>query len=192
MMRVEEVPPRVFLGHKDEVLSLSFFGYQTSLRRCSRTPNMPDAAPSYVPSEVDLKLRLGIFRLLQAKYHPRFGARSKFLSAAIVNWALLETPGNEEAQAFWEANRDLVEEEAKNLYIDPVPALALSILYSFTLIRLGPKQPEVSMGIVERATDLNIVILSAKEIHPTDDAMQFLAFIDSYASSLLEPPRAYD
>jgi|HubBroStandDraft_6_1064221.scaffolds.fasta_scaffold437653_1 hypothetical protein len=147
---------------------------------------MPNGEPSYVPSEVDLKLRLGIFRLLEKKYRPQFGSRSKFLSAGVVNWALLETPSNEEGQAFWEANKGLIEGEAKNLHLDPVPALALSILYSFTLIRLGPKQPGVSMGIVERATELNIAILSAKEIHPTDDAMQFLAFIDNYASSLLE------
>jgi hypothetical protein len=72
------------------------------------------------------------------------------------------------------------------LHLDPTLALALSILYTLTLIRLGPKHPERSMDMVERATELNIVILSAKEIYPTDDATQFLAFIDRYATNLLE------
>lgn len=138
-----------------------------------------------VPSEIDLKLRLGTFRLLDAKYRPHFGNESKFLCAGIFNWALLEPPGNEEAKSFSETNKCLIEREAMSLYLDADLALALSILYTFKLIRLGPKHPEKSMEVVERATELNIVILSAKEIYPTDDAMLFLAFIDQYASNLL-------
>jgi len=138
-----------------------------------------------VPSEIDLKLRLGIFRLLDKKYHHQFGNQSKFLCAGIFNWVLSEPPGNEEAKSFSETNKYLIEREAMRLNLDPDLALAFSILYSFTLIRLGPKHPERSMEVVERATELNIVILSAKEIYPTDDAMQFLAFIDQYATNLL-------
>ena len=138
-----------------------------------------------VPSEIDLKLRLGIFRLLNAKYRPHFGDQSKFLCAGVFNWALSEPPGNEEAKSFSEANKYLIEREATSLYLDPDLALALSILYTFTLIRLGPKHPELSMEIAERATELNILIPSAKEICPTDDATKFLAFIDKYATTLL-------
>lgn len=84
--------------------------------------------PSYVPSEIDLKLRLGISRLLYTKYRPHYGDQSKFLCAGIVNWVLVEPPGNEAAQTFVETNRSLIERESMNLHLDPKLALALSSL----------------------------------------------------------------
>jgi hypothetical protein len=141
--------------------------------------------PIFVPSEVDLKLRLGICRLLDAKYRPHFGSQSKFLCAGIVNWVFLESPDNEEAKKFLEINQGLVEQEAKNLHLDADLALALSVLYTFMLIRLGPKDPERSSALVERATEVNIVIHSTQELYPGADAFQFLAFVDDFADRLL-------
>jgi hypothetical protein len=138
-----------------------------------------------VPSEVDLKLRLGIFRVLEAKYRSRFGDQCKFLCAGIMNWALLELPGNEVATKYLDTNRQLIEQEAMCLHRDRDLALAFSILYSLSLIRLGPRDPDLSMNIVDRATELNIVILSAKDICPTDNALEFLSFVDQYANRLL-------
>jgi hypothetical protein len=146
---------------------------------------MTKSRSSCVPSEVDLKLRLGICRLLERKYSPRFGSRSKFLTAGVVNWIMLEPPGNDETAKFLETNETLVRREAENLHLDADVALAISVLYTFSLIWLGPTNPERSKNIVERATDLNILIQSAKELYPTDDAAQFLAFIDEYADRLL-------
>ena len=146
---------------------------------------MPDNQPSCVPSEVDAKLRIGIFRMLEAKYRPCFGARSKFLSAAVFNRAFLEPPGNEEAKRFLEASEGLIKEEASGLHLDASLRMALSVLYTFTLVRLGPKDPERTMALVERATDLNIPIFTTQELYPTDDAAQFLALVDEYADRLL-------
>jgi len=138
-----------------------------------------------VPSDVDLKLRLGLFRLLQRKYHPTIGEESKFLAAAIVNWALAEVPGNEEAKMFSEANSSRIQEEAERIHLDIKVAGALSILYTFTLIRLGPTDPDMSLSLVERAAALHIWILSSHDVCPTHNALEFLAFVDEYANSLL-------
>jgi hypothetical protein len=146
---------------------------------------MSDDETRLVPSDVDLKLRLAIFRLLDTKYRPHFGTQSKFLCAGIFNWAFREEPVKEDARDFLEKNKDLIVQEAMSLHLDRELNLAFSILYAFTLIRLGPKHPERSLDLVERGTELNIVILSEKEICPTDDAIQFLAFIDKYADRLL-------
>ena len=141
--------------------------------------------PICPPSEIDLKLRLGIFRLLQRKYHPLYGDQSKFLVAGIVNWALAESPDHKEAKEYQEANARLVEEEAGKMHQDVKLAGALSVLYTFTLIWLGPTNPEKSMMLVDRATEMNILIPSARELCPTDNAIQFLSFIDEYAEHLL-------
>jgi hypothetical protein len=105
---------------------------------------MPDNRPVYLASDVDLKLRLGIFRLLNAKYRPSFGDQSKFLCAGMLNCILLEPPGNEDASSFLEMNKDLIEREATTLSLDPKLSLAISLLYTLALIRLGPKNPERS------------------------------------------------
>ena len=123
--------------------------------------------------------------MLDTKYRPHVGNQSKFLCAGIFNWAFREAPANEDASNFLEKNKGLIVEEAMSLHLDRELNLAFSILYAFTLIQLGPKHPEQSLDLVERVTELNIAILSAKEICPTDDAVQFLAFIDTYANHLL-------
>jgi hypothetical protein len=147
---------------------------------------MGENRPMYDPAGIDAKLRIGIFRLLDGKYRPRFGNQSKFFCAAIFNHALSEPPGNDEAKAFLKSNERLIEQEAGNLCLDQHMAAALSILYTFTLIRIGPTDPERSMTIVERATKLNIAIRSTEELYPTTDAIQFLAFLDEFASRLLD------
>jgi hypothetical protein len=148
---------------------------------------MADGEASLVPSEIDLKLRIGIFRLLDIKYRSQFGNQSNFLCAGILNWALLEAPGNAEAERFLEDNRSLIEREAMKICLDSDLSLAVSILYTFTLIRLGPNDSERSMSLADRATELSIAIHQSEELYPTDDAVQFLTFIDEYASRLLGP-----
>src|SRR5258708_31697592 len=91
------------------------------------------------PSEVDCKLRVGIFKLLTEKYKQKHGDRTKFICAAIMNLALLEPAGNDEAQLFLEDNHSVIEDEARKLCDDPKLSLAFAILYCFTLIRIGPK-----------------------------------------------------
>jgi len=149
--------------------------------------NHAENRPICLPSEVDLKLRLGICRILEKKYHPIFGNQSKFLVAGLVNWALCDSPRSEEAKKFLETN-NLIEEEASKLHLDARVSAALSVLYTFTLIWLGTTDPEKSAQLVDRATDLNILFLSAKELCPTDDAIHFLAVLDEYANGPLEGP----
>jgi hypothetical protein len=146
---------------------------------------MPGDEPTLAPSEIDLKLRLGIFRLLNARYRPQFGDQTKFLCAGIFNWALVEPPGNDEAKRFLEANGSLIQREAMNLAADPNLALAFSVLYTFTLILLGPNDPERTMSLADRATELRIAIRSTEDLYPGADAIQFLAFLNEYASKLL-------
>ena len=146
----------------------------------------PDDQYLSTPSEVDLKLRLGICQLLERKYRPIMGNRSKFLSAGLVNWALCDVPENEEAKQFVETNQILIEQEAGNLYRNQTISCALSTLYTFTLIWLGPTNPEKSLKIVERASQLNIMIFSAKDLCPTQDAAEFLTFLDRFADGILQ------
>jgi hypothetical protein len=145
--------------------------------------------PVYLADEVDWKLRLGIFRLLGEKYRASWGDQSKFLCGGILNWILLESASNEDGKAFFEVNKNLIEQEAMTLHIDPELDTALSILYTFTLIRLGPNAPERSMSLADRASELNICIRSQEEVCPTSDVMVFLSAIDQYASELLRPAK---
>jgi hypothetical protein len=145
--------------------------------------------PVYLADEVDWKLRVGIFRLLGEKYRPSWGDQSKFLCAGILNWILLESASNDDGKAFFEVNKHLIEQKAMTLHTDPELATALSILYTFTLIRLGPNAPERSMSLANRASELNIWIRSQEEVCPTADVMVFLSTIDQYASELLRPAK---
>lgn len=153
---------------------------------------MSDDEPTYLPSEVDLKLRLGIFRLLDAKYRPSFGDQSKFLCVGIMNGLLLEPPSNEDARRFSEVNKGLIEQESMTLHLDPRLSRAISFLYMLTLIRLGTNSPERSGNLAERASELSIVMLSTDEvcqprgISVVEDATELLAVVDQYASELLE------
>jgi len=148
--------------------------------------NRAENRPICTPSEVDLKLRLGICRILEKKYHPILRNQSKFLVARLGLFAIRRR--SEEAKRFLETNNNLIEEEAAKLHLDARVSGALSVLYTFTLIWLGTTDPEKSAKLVDRATDLNILFLSAKELCPTDDAIHFLAVLDEYANGLLEGP----
>ena len=143
----------------------------------------------HLADEVERKLRLGIFRLLGEKYRPSWGDQSKFICAGMLNWILLELASNEDGKAFFEANKNVIEQEAMTLHMDSKLATALSILYTFTLIRLGPKAPERSMRLADRASELNIHIRAQEEVCATADVMVFLSAIGEYASELLKPAK---
>jgi hypothetical protein len=119
-------------------------------------------------------------------YSTAFGDQTKFLCAAILNHALVEQPGNDEAKQFSQANSSLIEEEAQKISADPDLARAFSILYSFLLIRIGPKNPAKSTILTMQASNLDLFIRSAREICPTDNALKFLMFLDQYAESLFK------
>ena len=152
---------------------------------------MPDQQPVLLASAIDLKLRFGIFCLLNAKYRPAWGRNdSRFLCAAILNSILLEPPGNEDARVFLERNKELVEREALTISTDSKLSLAVALIYTLTLGRLGPKDWERSSNLADRASQLNIVILSTDDVcqphgkSVKEDAMEFLSVIDQYASEL--------
>jgi hypothetical protein len=147
----------------------------------------PDDHYFCTPTEVDLKLRLGIERLLLKKYLPLLGSQANLLAAGLVNWTLCDSPETSEAKMFAHTNADMIEQEATKLHQDPKLRHAFSVLYAFTLIWLGPTNPDKSARLVDRASELNILILSAKEICAAADPFQFLTFIDKYANEVLLP-----
>ncbi len=144
-----------------------------------------------LPSEVDLKLRLAIIRLLDDKYRSSWGNQSKFLSAAILNSVVLEPPSNEDARVFCETHRNFIEEEAGKLHLDVELSTAVALIYCLTLVRLGPKDPDRTFNLATRAAELNIVIPSTADVcapggrSVENDAIDFLVTVDQYASRLL-------
>lgn len=75
-------------------------------------------------------LRAGIFARLRKKYTTRFGEESHFLSAAVLNEAVVEEPANSQARVFRAKNQALIVNEAMNKHLDADLALGLSYLYA--------------------------------------------------------------
>jgi hypothetical protein len=157
-------------------------GDERMSRWFSRTPDL---------AEIDMKLRLGIFGLLVARFQPSWGDRSKLLGAAILNWALVESPTNDEAELFFRENAEEIKQEAMNCGFDPTLSTALGFLYTLTLVRLGRKAPERSTGLADRASELGIIIPDTSDIckprgrSVEKDAKEFLRVLDEWASELL-------
>lgn len=142
-------------------------------------------SPVPIPSEVNSKLRLGILRKLRARYGPYFGEETESLCEGLISFALAEPATTEARASYLEAEKCLIEQQAVAFYQDPDLALAFSILYSFTLVQLGPKFPERSAQLANRAFDLHLILRTTKEICPTDDPFEFLQFVNNYAEGLL-------
>jgi hypothetical protein len=147
---------------------------------------MSDMEFGVLPSEVNSMLRLGIFKKLHAKYKPHFEEQTKYLCASIINYALAEKASNGEAQRYMDDNGCLITQQAVTLHNDIELAMAFSVLYSFTLVQLGPKNPERTFELAERAGRLHILLRTTDEIYPTNDAMAFLHFVRKYAEELIK------
>jgi hypothetical protein len=148
--------------------------------------HQPAADLGALPSEVAFLLQLGIFKKLNNRYVPYFGNDSPLLSVAIVNFLLVEEPGNEDALRYKTANQVLIEQQAQLVSSDPDLSFALSVLCSFTLVQLGPKHPDRSNAIESRASQAGIVLRTTNELYPTDDGLEFLKRVREYASDLLK------
>jgi len=142
-------------------------------------------SPVPIPSEVNSKLRLGILHKLRARYGSYFGSETEHLCEGLISFALAEPATDQEAAAYFETESCLIEQQVASFYQDPDLALAFSILYSFTLVQLGPKSPERSEQLANRAFDLHLILRTTKEICPTDDPFEFLQFVNNYAEGLL-------
>jgi hypothetical protein len=110
------------------------------------------------------KLRIAIFARLLLKYADREEVERKFLAAAVFNEAILEPPGNKEAERYLARNRDLVTTEALKLTEDQELAEALSYLYAaqvlFYVYLTQRPVSEESMSLAERASELGLYVPS--------------------------------
>jgi hypothetical protein len=116
---------------------------------------------------------------------PYFGEETELLCEGLISFALAEPAITQETASYFETEKCLIEQQAASFYQDPDLALAFSILYSFTLVQLGPKFPERSTQLANRAFDLHLILRTTKEICPTDDPFEFLQFVNNYAEDLL-------
>jgi hypothetical protein len=113
------------------------------------------------------RLRLGIFYHLVREFisnHDQSDA--ELLSAAVVNMALVETPGNEVARAFRQEHIELIEAECSRLHTRPEIAKALSYLYAAQIlyVAIATRTPvsEQSWQLSDKATTLSIDIADPK------------------------------
>jgi hypothetical protein len=147
-------------------------------------------------TEIDMKLRLGVFGLFVARYQPSWGDRSKLFGAAMLNWALDESPTSDEARVFFRENAEEIKHEAASLGLDTTLSTALGFLYTLTLVRLGREAPERSMALADRASELGIMIPDTSDICTPSgksvekDAKEFLRVLDEWASELLRSSSA--
>jgi hypothetical protein len=136
-------------------------------------------------------LGLGIFSKLSKKYVPLHGKqKGEFLSTAIINGALLETPGNKEAEIFLQNNSPLVTQETLQLKSDPDIASALSYLYAAQTLFLVFETKEIlsarSLELGKKASDLSIYIPNTFDICGSDDAIQCIQAIWEYAKTFMD------
>ena len=109
------------------------------------------------------KLRVGIFARLYESYIPNLGEhQAKFLAAAVLNEALLESPGNDEATHYYATHMTSILNNAMKLHLDPVLPEALSYLYAAQTLYLAyaTRNPfsERTQALGKRATKLSIHI----------------------------------
>jgi hypothetical protein len=147
--------------------------------------------PTSLLDESITQLRVGVFSRLLKKYTPIFGeAQGKFLCAAILNEALLEDPGNNEAKKYLARNQDLVKSESLNLHTDTDLAEGLSYLYAAQTLYLAfaTRNPfsERAAELGQRAADLSIYIPNTYDICGSGDANACILAISHYAISFVE------
>jgi hypothetical protein len=138
------------------------------------------------PSDVGAMLLFGIHNKLCGKYTEHFPLVASTVASAVMSFALAESTGDEVIAAYVKEHQCFVEQQALLLQHDEELATAFSILYSFTLVRLGTKFPERSSQIAEKSTELGLYLRSTREIFDTEDAAAWLAFIREYARKLME------
>jgi hypothetical protein len=137
------------------------------------------------PDDVDLMLRIGTFSLLHAKYKPHFGDEAKFLSAAILNYALLMDAGNETALEYYNRNESLIQQQAKLAHLDRELHEALSRLVDFVMIRTAPESLGTFMALQERADQLSLTLPKTPDFN-AENALVFLDDLRAYAHTLME------
>jgi hypothetical protein len=137
------------------------------------------------------KLRVGVLGRLLKKYIQTFGeAQGKFLCAAILNEALLEDSGSNEAKRYLVRHQDLVKSESLKLHADTELAEGLSYLYAaqtlYLAIATGNPFSERSAELGQQATDLSIYIPNAYDICGTGDANDCILAISRYATNFVK------
>jgi hypothetical protein len=137
------------------------------------------------------QLRLGVFARLSKKYIPLHGKQNgEFLSAAILNEALLESPGNSDGEFYCSKNASLIEKELLQLASDPDIASALSYLYAAQTMHLVFVTSEPlsrrAQQLGEQATRLSIFIPNTYDICGSNDAKECIFAMGEYAAKFLE------
>lgn len=141
------------------------------------------------------KIRLGIFARLYSKYAIEFGENeAKFLAAAILNCVVMEEPGNDEAQRYYENKASLITTEAMKLYENEALAEACSYLYAAQTIYIAylshnPLSDRANQ-LGNRATELSIYIPNTYDLCGTNDINQCVNAIAKYATEFLQSSTA--
>jgi hypothetical protein len=137
------------------------------------------------------QLRVGVFARLSKEYITVYGKQNgEFLSAAILNEALLESPGNHDGELYRNENASLIERESLQLASDPEIASALSYLYAAQTIYLVfvTKEPlsKRAQELGEQATRLSISIPNTYDICGSSDVRECILAIREYATKFVE------
>jgi hypothetical protein len=143
-------------------------------------------SPIQALEESRSRLRMGIFVRLFGKYAPVRGEEdARFLSAALLNDALIEESRHEHAQKYLARNRSVLALEIKTLSDDPEIAEALSYLYAAETLHLAwaTRNPfsERALALGERATELGIYIPNTYDLCGSGDANACVLAIAEYA-----------
>lgn len=136
------------------------------------------------PSEAEYMLAMAIGKKLMERFAPKHGSQSNRLAAAVLNYAFMMKPGDEEAEQYLRENSPVILSEIDAIRDDDQLNAAFSLLYSFMLIRIGPTDFDRSHGLATRASDLNIVLRTPEEFCGPVNAMRFLAYVQEQSIRL--------
>ena len=137
------------------------------------------------------QLRVGVFARLSQKYIPVFGKQNgELLSAAILNEALLEGPGNADGEIYRRQNASLIEDESLQVASDPDIATALSYLYAAqTMYLVYLTQEPLSkraQDLGEQAAYLSISVPNTYDICGSNDAKECILKMGELAAQFLK------
>lgn len=140
------------------------------------------------------KLRLAAFTRLE-KYLAAHGKDTNFLAAGILNEALVEEPGNTDAQKYLEQNRQLIKSETRKLNQDPKLAEVLSYLYAAQTLYLAivTHNPfsNRTQELGNKAIELSLNIASIYQICGSNDAQKCIVALSEISTRLYENADQY-
>jgi hypothetical protein len=137
-----------------------------------------------VASDIEYILAIAIGKRLIERFAPEVGDESNMLAVGVINYAFLKKPGDANAERYRDENFNVIVQEAKAICLDAELSYAFSLLYSFMLMLIGPKDVGRSNGLLDKAIELNIELRTQKEFCNSSDPWKFLEYVKGYADHL--------